>query len=107
MIQDTKIFVTKWPLFEIRFEVWKFGVATALYRPSPESMAYEYIRVQVTWGNRIIYHFRLWDTMERVEDRLGKLINSSNFSGEWSIEKLEEIRREADSRISKIKKGKK
>jgi hypothetical protein len=96
-MSNERIFPTKWPLFEFSLSVWKFHIAATTFRPATASLTYEYIRVALYWGGNDFYHFRLYDTFVRKEDRLKSLLNEET---DYTIEQLHEIR---DRAIKAIK----
>lgn len=99
-----KIFPTNWPLFEFSIAIWRLHIFTALFSPSMATNTYEYIMMVFQWHNNDFFRIRLYDTYRRKEDRLGRLINNNEYSGDWSVEKLKEIRDIANKKIEELEK---
>jgi len=95
-----QFFPTKWPLFELHFQVWKLRIGTQLMMESPEPMTYEYLRVGIFWEGELIYHFRLFDTRIRVQSRLDGMLEQSE---PMTLKRLKDIRRIVNEEIKKLK----
>lgn len=76
-------------------------MATAIMSESLQSDTYEYIRLGIYWKNKELYHFRLYDTYRRRQDRLKELTSKGI---DYTVEQLEEIRDIANEQIEIIKK---
>ena len=96
-----QIFPTKYPLFEFYFGVWKLRIATAVFRPSYESLAYEYIRVSFSWREKEFFAFRLFDTYHRVTNRIDGILNEQKPA---TLKRLYEMKKIVEEEIVKIKK---
>jgi len=95
-----QIFPTRWPLLDFSFEVWKFHIYAGLFRPSIDSISYEYVMVYVSWGTKTILNFRLYDTERRAEDRLSPYLETQ----EVTEEKLKAILKIVTDELKKVKK---
>ena len=67
---------TKWPLFEFWLGIWKLKVVVTLFRPSIESLSYEYHILMVHWGSKQLLRVRLYDSEQRMRDRLDPLLGA-------------------------------
>jgi hypothetical protein len=60
---------TRWPILDFHLNIWKLNIGTAIMRDNAQFRKYEFIRLEIYWGNKQLAKLDLYDTWERVEAR--------------------------------------